>query len=90
MVERRRPVSGAEPSPDACKESVTEITERAEVPVVEKTARVGEEVVVRTDENVRDETVRDTVRRQDVEVTRDGDSSLAATPTNKLANEKRA
>ena len=73
VIERRRPISGTELSPDAFTESVTEVTERTEMPVVEKTVRVGEEVVVRTDENVREETVRDTVRRQDVEVTRDGE-----------------
>jgi stress response protein YsnF len=45
-----------------------EVTEMAEEPVVSKEARVVEEVVVKKDVEERDETVRDTVRRQDVEV----------------------
>jgi hypothetical protein len=60
-------------SPDAFTDTVTEVTERGETPVVQKTARVGEEVVVRTDASEREETVHDTVRRQDVEITRNGE-----------------
>ena len=40
----------------------------AEEPVVSKTARVAEEVVVRKDATERTETVRDDVRREQVEV----------------------
>ena len=40
---------------------------------MQKTARVGEEVVVHTDATEREEAVRDTVRRQEVEITREGD-----------------
>ena len=45
---------------------------------MQKTARVGEEVVVRREEGEREETVRDTVRKQDVEVTRDGGTGQRA------------
>lgn len=45
-----------------------ELTERAEVPVVNKQARVVEEVRVTKDVNERDETIRDTVRKTDVDV----------------------
>jgi len=52
----------------AFEEGEIELTERREEPVISKQARVVEEVVVRKDVDYRDETVRDTVRRSDVEV----------------------
>jgi uncharacterized protein (TIGR02271 family) len=67
-VERRpvdRPVGNA---PEAFREGVIEVTEHAEVPVVSKEARVVEEVVIGKEVTERQETVRDTVRRSDVEV----------------------
>jgi stress response protein YsnF len=45
-----------------------ELTERAEVPVVNKEARVAEEIRVSKDVEEREETVRDTVRSTDVDV----------------------
>ncbi|MBV9538285.1 MAG: YsnF/AvaK domain-containing protein [Acidisphaera sp.] len=72
VIERRRPVSGSGLSPDAFTETTTDVVERSEQPIVSKTARIGEEVVVRTDADEREETVRDTVRREDVEVTQAG------------------
>jgi uncharacterized protein (TIGR02271 family) len=68
-VERRpvnRPVSGTDR--EAFKEGTIEMTETSEEAVVSKQARVVEEVVVRKDAQERTETVRDTVRRTDVEV----------------------
>lgn len=50
------------------KEGEIEVTERAEVPVVGKEARVVEEVTLNKDVTEQDETIRDTVRRTDVEV----------------------
>ena len=47
------------------------MTETDEEPVVGKTARVKEEVVVRKEAADRVETVRDKVRREDVEITND-------------------
>ncbi len=47
-----------------------EVTETAERPVVSKTARVAEEVVIRKSGSDRVETVHDTVRRQQVDVER--------------------
>ncbi|AYA35831.1 DUF2382 domain-containing protein [Hymenobacter oligotrophus] len=52
------------------KEGEMEITERAEVPVVNKEARVVEEVRLGKEVEERDETIRDTVRRTDVDVER--------------------
>jgi stress response protein YsnF len=61
-----RPVSGDELS--NFQERDIELTERAEVPVVNKEARVVEEVRVTKDVNEREETVRDTVRNTDIDV----------------------
>ena len=65
----RRPVD-REISPDEApfQERTIEATERGEEAVVDKTARVVEEVGVRKDVETETETVRDTVRKQDVEV----------------------
>ena len=52
-------------------DKVIEVTETDEEAVVSKQARVREEVVIRKDVNERTETVRDTVRREDVEITKD-------------------
>lgn len=49
-------------------EKVVEVTETHEQPVVNKTAKVVEEVVVRTDESERVETINDTIRRQNVDI----------------------
>jgi len=68
-VERRpanRPASSADLSMQ--KGETFEMREHREEPVVQKTARVVEEVVVSKEERDRTETVRDTVRRKDVEV----------------------
>jgi uncharacterized protein (TIGR02271 family) len=68
-VERRpvdRPIGAGDK--DAFKEASVEVTEMGEEAVVEKRAHVTEEVVVRKDVQERDETVRDTVRRTEVEV----------------------
>ena len=68
-VERRpvdRPASAADQA--AFKEGVIEMTETVEEPVVSKRARVVEEVVVHKEARDRVETVRDTVRRTDVDV----------------------
>jgi uncharacterized protein (TIGR02271 family) len=69
-VERRpvdRPVSDADLR-NVQGEKTIEVTETREVPVVNKEARVVEEVVVNKTAQERQETVRDTVRRTDVQV----------------------
>lgn len=66
----RRPVDREVSSADlaAVGEGEFTVTEHAEVPVVAKESRVVEEVVVGKNVTEREETVRDTVRRTDVEV----------------------
>jgi stress response protein YsnF len=68
QVERRpvdRPLEAGE---GAFQERTIEATERGEEAVVDKQARVTEEVGVRKDVDTRTETVRDTVRKTEVEV----------------------
>ena len=69
VVERRKPATDA-----VTGETFTEITvemiETAEVPVVAKGVRVKEEVVIRKERTERVTTVRDTVRRHEVEIER--------------------
>jgi len=67
-VERRpvdRPLDGSE---DPFRERTIEAEERAEEAVVSKEARVREEVALRREQERRDETISDTVRRTEVEV----------------------
>lgn len=52
------------------------VEESHEVPTVAKTARVKEEVGLRGEETTRVETVKDSVRRQEVEVERTGENRL--------------
>lgn len=69
VVDRRavdRPATPADM--DALKDETIEFTESAEEPVVEKTARVVEEVQLGKRVEERKATVRDTVRRTEVEV----------------------
>jgi uncharacterized protein (TIGR02271 family) len=61
-----RPLGGADRT--GFQDRVVEATESAEEPVVDKEARVREEVVLRKTAEDRTETVRDTVRHTEVEV----------------------
>ena len=67
-IDRRavdRPLGDAE---DAFRDQVIEAEERREEPVISKEARVVEEIDLRRREDIRRETVSDTVRRTEVEV----------------------
>lgn len=66
----RRPVDRAATSADfsTFKEGTIEVTESAEVPVVSKEARVVEEVSLGKEVNERQETIRDTVRKTEVDI----------------------
>ena len=73
-VDRRavdRPVDATDKSDDV----VIEITETKEEPVIGKQERVVEEIVIGKTTEEHTETVRDTVRRKDVEVERTGNES---------------
>jgi uncharacterized protein (TIGR02271 family) len=76
-VERRpvnRPVSEADLN--AFREGSFELTERSEEAVVAKQARVVEEVAINKEVGERTETVRDTVRRTDVDVEETGGTKV--------------
>jgi len=78
----RRPASAGAMLDDAdFTDRTIEVTETDEEAVVGKTARVKEEVVVHKEATDRVETVRDTVRRQDVEIERDDSTSRASGAT---------
>lgn len=65
----RRPVDRAATAADAAfKEGTVEVIEHSEEAVVSKRARVIEEVLISKEASDRTETVRDTVRRTDVDV----------------------
>jgi uncharacterized protein (TIGR02271 family) len=68
-VERRTPTTTVGSLPGQFEERAVEVHESDEVPLVEKTAHVAEEVVIRREPTERTEKVRETVRREEVEVT---------------------
>jgi uncharacterized protein (TIGR02271 family) len=67
-IERHKVDRPVENAPAAFREGTIEVTTQAEVPVVSKEARVVEEVVVGKNITEHTETVRDTVKRTDVDV----------------------
>ncbi len=67
VVERRRPVTD-DVSGEMLTELTVEVVETEEVPVVNKILRLKEELVVRTERTEHVETVRDTVRQDEVEI----------------------
>lgn len=77
-----RPVNASDMS--AFKEGEIELRETAEEAVVNKEARVVEEVRVHKDTQERTETINETARRTDVEVERDNDKSLRKDRENDL------
>jgi uncharacterized protein (TIGR02271 family) len=65
----RRPVTDARPASAAeFTDKVIEMTETSEEAVVSKSAQVTEEISLHKEVTDREETVRDTVRREDVEI----------------------
>jgi uncharacterized protein (TIGR02271 family) len=77
----RRPVDRPATERDfaAFKEGTIEVTETDEEPIVAKEARVVEEVVIDKDVREHTETIRDTVRRTEVEVEAIGKESTPRT-----------
>jgi stress response protein YsnF len=67
-VERRPAGGSVAPGEDPFRERTVEVTETDEVADVSKRVRAAEEVVVRKDVDVKRETVRDTVRKTEVDV----------------------
>lgn len=67
VVERRRPVQD-QVTGEILTELTLEVMETEEVPVIEKRQRLREEIIVRTERSERTEMVRDTLRRDEVEI----------------------
>lgn len=88
VVVNRRPVDRAVTDADRKNFQPGEmnITERAEVPVIGKEARVVEEVEVGKNVTERDETVHDTVRRTEVDVDRTADKTRDENAKSRGAN----
>ncbi|MBV8820716.1 MAG: YsnF/AvaK domain-containing protein, partial [Acidobacteriaceae bacterium] len=83
----RRPVNEPVSARDAnlLKDQTIEVMETAEEPVVSKVARVVEQVVVGKEATERTETVRDTVRRQEVQVEQIGPNDTQTTTRSGLS-----
>jgi stress response protein YsnF len=79
-----RPVTGERN--DLFQEKDIELTERAEVPVVNKEARVVEEIRISKDVDERDETIRDTVRNTEIDIDQDNDRNLRSGRTGNDTN----
>ena len=91
---QRNPVNRVATDADlsAFKQGEISVTEHAEVPVVNKEARVVEEISVGKDVNERTETIRDTVRNTEVDVEDTTDANRVTRtdsyPSEKLDSEK--
>lgn len=81
-----RPVSVSDGS--AFQVDEIELTERAEVPVVNKEARVVEEVRLSKEVTEHDETIRDTVRSTDVDIDQTGESDRNRNDTTHNSGER--
>jgi uncharacterized protein (TIGR02271 family) len=81
-IERRPVTAGTTVSEAAFTDKVIEMTETGEEAVVGKTARVVEEVALRKEAVDHVETVRDTVRKEEVEIEEVPGAGLSADHTN--------
>ena len=86
-IERRPVDRPVEPGDEVFKEKEIAATERSEEAVVSKQARVVEEVGLRKEADTRTETVRDTVRKTEVEV-EDERAGRDATGTERVTTER--
>ena len=81
VVVDRRPVTGQVAGTVDFSDKVLEATETEEQAVVGKTSRIVEEVALRKEASDRTETVRDTVRRQEVEIVQEPAVETTTTTT---------
>ncbi len=86
-IERRPVDRPVQPGDEVFKEKEIAATERSEEAVVSKEARVVEEVGLRKDVDTRTETVRDTVRKTEVEV-EDERADRGTTSTERVTTER--
>lgn len=88
IVERRKPVTDAVTG-DTLTEVTIEMIETSERPVVGKSVKVREEVVVRRERTQRMETVRDTVRRGEIEVTHSDENHRSGKMRSAIASSRK-
>ncbi|MBL0406638.1 YsnF/AvaK domain-containing protein [Microvirga aerilata] len=88
IVERRKPVTDAATG-ETLAELTIEMIESSEVPVVGKSIKVREEVVVRRERTSRVETVRDTVRRDEIEIEQSGQNERSGRKRPALASSRK-
>jgi uncharacterized protein (TIGR02271 family) len=79
VVVDRYPITGGQPVAEFTDKTI-EMTEANEKPVVSKTARVTEEVSLHKEATDRVETVRDTLRRDEVEIEQEAGKGRATPP----------
>ncbi len=83
----RRPVTDGRPvGPDEFGDKTIEMTASSEEAVVSKTARVVEEIGLRKEATDRTETIRDTVRKEEVEIEQLPDTATSTTTTSGTLN----
>jgi stress response protein YsnF len=88
IVERRRPQSSV--GQDVLTEVMIEMTDSNEVPVVSKSVHLVEEVLLRKEVSARTETIRDTVKRDKLEIEEPSQLPVVFNPAQKQADRKHA
>lgn len=79
VVERRRPVSD-QVTGEILTEVTVEVVETEEIPIVAKRLRLCEEIVVRVERTQRVETVKESLRRDEVEIQHPSHKPVSPTP----------
>jgi stress response protein YsnF len=87
VVERRRPTSGI--GQDVLTEVTLEMSDFDEVPVVSKTVHLVEEVLLRKEVTARTETIRDTVKRDKLEIEEPSQLPVVFNAAKRLDDRKR-
>jgi stress response protein YsnF len=88
VVERRRPQSNV--GQDVLTEVTIEMTDSSEVPVVSKAVHLVEEVLLRKEVTARTETIRDTVKRDTLEIEEPSQLPVVFNPAQKQDDRKHA
>jgi stress response protein YsnF len=88
VVERRRPQSSI--GQDVLTEVTLEMSDTSEVPVISKSVHLVEEVLLRKEVTARTETIRDTVKRDKLEIEEPSQLPVVFNPAQKQDEKKRA
>jgi len=88
VLERRRPISTS--GGDVLTEVIVEMSDYNEVPVVSKAVQLVEEVLLRKEVTARTETIRETVKRDKLEIEQPSQLPAVFNPAQKQEDKKRA